>query len=197
MTENLSAAAQRANLTPEQRKQIDGLGKLLSTHKNLLAMPAPMAQQKFSALPQEQQNAMVGLLGGDDAPIEENRGWLGNAKHYAGIAVRETLGRGVAAFRYKNNSKFYSYTYYKLRSLMEPIKQFEDNGSVFGSIGKDDFKKLENIIPPFKLIEDYQKEAKPIDNKILLNEHQIRTLTQTRDTLLPKLMSGEVRVNLN
>jgi hypothetical protein len=97
VTENLSAAAQRANLTPEQRKQIDGLGKLLSTHKNLLAMPAPMAQQKFSALPQEQQNAMVGLLGGDDAPIEENRGWLGNAKHYAGIAVRETLGRGVAA----------------------------------------------------------------------------------------------------
>jgi type I restriction enzyme S subunit len=114
------------------------------------------------------------------------------------IAFEECcLGRGVAAFRYKNNSKFYSYTYYKLRSLMEPIKQFEDNGSVFGSIGKDDFKKLENIIPPFKLIEDYQKEAKPIDNKILLNEHQIRTLTQTRDTLLPKLMSGEVRVNLN
>jgi type I restriction enzyme S subunit len=113
------------------------------------------------------------------------------------IAFEECcLGRGVAAFRYKNNSKFYSYTYYKLRSLIEPIKQFEDNGSVFGSIGKDDFKKLENIIPPFKLIEDYQKEAKPIDDKILLNEHQIRTLTQTRDTLLPKLMSGEVRVNL-
>ena len=97
MSENLKAAAMRANLSPAQQKQIDGLGKLLSTHKNLLAMPAPMAQAQFNQLPQEQQNAMVGLLGGDDDPVEQNRGWLGNAKHYAGIAVKETLGRGIAA----------------------------------------------------------------------------------------------------
>jgi len=112
------------------------------------------------------------------------------------IAFEECcLGRGVAAFRYKFNQAYYSYTYYKLRSLIDPIKQFEDNGSIFGSIGKDDFKKIENIIPPKILIEQFQKEAKPIDDKILLNETQIRTLTKTRDTLLPKLMSGEVRVN--
>lgn len=104
------------------------------------------------------------------------------------------LGRGVAAFRYKNNNDFYSYTYYKLRSLMDPIKQFEDNGSVFGSIGKDDFKNLENPLPPNYIIEEFQKEAKPIDDKIILNTTQIRTLTALRDTLLPKLMSGEVRV---
>lgn len=106
------------------------------------------------------------------------------------------LGRGVAAFRFKSNPNFYSYTYYKLRSLMQSIKQFEDNGSVFGSIGKEDFKNLENIIPPQNFIEQFQKKAKPIDDKILLNEQQIRSLTQTRDTLLPKLMSGEVRVKI-
>lgn len=112
------------------------------------------------------------------------------------MAIEECcLGRGVAAFRYKHNKEFYSYTYYKLRSLMQPIKQFEDNGSVFGSIGKEDFKKLENIIPPKELIEKFQAKIKPLDGKILLNETQIRTLTQLRDTLLPKLMSGEVRIN--
>lgn len=112
------------------------------------------------------------------------------------MAIEECcLGRGVAAFRYKHNKEFYSYTYYKLRSLMQPIKQFEDNGSVFGSIGKDDFKKLENIIPPKELIERFQKKVKPIDDKILLNENEIRTLTQLRDTLLPKLMSGEISLN--
>jgi len=104
------------------------------------------------------------------------------------------LGRGVAAFRYKNNKDYYSYTYYKLRSLMTPIKQFEDNGSVFGSIGKEDFKTIENVIPPINLINEFQKKAKPIDDKIILNTTQIRSLTQLRDTLLPKLMSGEVRV---
>jgi len=95
--ENLQAAALRANLTPEQKKQIDGLGKLLNTHKNLLAMPSTVAQQQFNQLPQGQQNAMVGLLGGDEDPINPQRGWLGNAKHYAGIAVKETLGRGLSA----------------------------------------------------------------------------------------------------
>ena len=77
---------------------------------------------------------------------------------------------------------------------MGQIKQFEDSGTVFGSIGKDDFKKLENIIPPKKLITEFQHKAKPMDDKIFLNTNQILTLTHLRDMLLPKLMSGEVRV---
>ncbi len=106
------------------------------------------------------------------------------------------LGRGVAAFRYKDHPLFTTYTYYKLRSLMAQIKQFEDNGTVFGSIGKDDFKKLENIIPPKELIQTFQSEAAPLDEKILKNTIQILTLTRLRDTLLPKLMSGELRAEM-
>jgi type I restriction enzyme, S subunit len=113
------------------------------------------------------------------------------------MAIEECcLGRGVAAFRYKHNNAFYSYTYYKMRSLMTQIKQFEDSGTVFGSIGKDDFKKFENIIPPRKLVEEFQGKVKDIDDKIYSNTIQIRTLSQLRDTLLPKLMSGEVRVGV-
>jgi type I restriction enzyme S subunit len=106
------------------------------------------------------------------------------------------LGRGVAAFRYKYNPSFTTYTYYKLRSLMAQIKQFEDSGIVFGSIGKDDLKKLENIIPPKDLIQTFQSEAAPLDDKIFKNSIQIKNLTRLRDTLLPKLMSGEVRVKI-
>ncbi len=62
------------------------------------------------------------------------------------MAIEECcLGRGVAAFRFKGNPAYHTYSYYKLRSLMDQIKQFEDSGTVFGSIGKDDFKKFENI----------------------------------------------------
>lgn len=57
------------------------------------------------------------------------------------------IGRGVAAFRYKNNSLFYSYTYYKLKSLLNEIKQYNDNGTVFGSISKSDFENLDIVIP--------------------------------------------------
>jgi len=104
------------------------------------------------------------------------------------------LGRGVAAFRYRHKPEFYSYTYYKMRSLAEQIKQFEDCGTVFGSIGKDDFKKLECIIPPNELILRFQENVKPIDDKIKSNTKQVSTLTQLRDTLLPKLMNGQVRI---
>lgn len=107
------------------------------------------------------------------------------------------IGRGLSAFRYKNNESYYTYSYYKLRSLMQQIRQFEDSGTVFGSITKDDFKRFENVIPSFDLIGKFQVAAKPIDEKIFSNTNQIRTLAQLRDTLLPKLMSGEVRVKMS
>lgn len=104
------------------------------------------------------------------------------------------IGRGVAAFRYKANSSFYTYTFFKMKSLMDEIKQFNETGTVFGSISKKDFQEMEITIPPKELVVKFQNEAKPIDGKIISNCTQIRTLTALRDTLLPKLMSGEVKV---
>lgn len=106
------------------------------------------------------------------------------------------IGRGVAAFRYKANPEFYSYTYFKMRSLMDEIKKFNDAGTVFGSISKSDFENIDIVKPPKSLIEKFEIEVKPIDLKILENSKQIQTLTKLRDTLLPKLMSGEVRVKM-
>ncbi len=77
---------------------------------------------------------------------------------------------------------------------MTGIKQFNDEGTVFGSIGKADFEALDITIPPQALIEDYEMTAKPLNDKVIENCMQSRTLEKLRDTLLPKLMSGEVRV---
>lgn len=104
------------------------------------------------------------------------------------------IGRGVAAFRYKNNPDFYTYTYYKLHSLMDEIKQFNDEGTVFGSISKSDFENLTSRLPDKNTVMLFEAEAKPLNDKIILNCDQIQTLIQLRDTLLPKLMSGEVRI---
>jgi type I restriction enzyme, S subunit len=104
------------------------------------------------------------------------------------------IGRGVSAFHYKKKDGFYTYTYFKLGSLMKEIKSFNDTGTVFGSINKSDFESFEIVIPPQELVEKFQGEIAPIDNKIISNTIQIQTLEKLRDTLLPKLMSGEVRV---
>jgi hypothetical protein len=91
---SITSAAAQAGLTAKQKAQVDGLQKLLDSHKGLLSLPAPAAQQKFQSLPQEQQTAHVALFGGDDneAP-EQKRGWLGGAIHYAGQGVKQTIGR--------------------------------------------------------------------------------------------------------
>lgn len=104
------------------------------------------------------------------------------------------IGRGVASFRYKNNPSYYSYTYYKLNSLLEEIKQFNDNGTVFGSISKSDFENLDIMIPDDRTIEMFQKQVKVNDDKIINNNNEIHTLIQTRDGLLPKLMSNEINI---
>ena len=106
------------------------------------------------------------------------------------------IGRGVASFRYKNDNFFYTYTYFKMKSLMNEIKQFNDSGTVFGSINKTDFQDMEVTIPPADLVIKYQSEVKPLDDKVIQNTYQIKTLENMRDTLLPKLMSGEVRVEI-
>ncbi len=104
------------------------------------------------------------------------------------------IGRGVAAFRYKNNHDSYTYTYFKLKSLMAEIQKFNDEGTVFGSISKGDFQQMEIVISPEGLANEFESEVKPINDKVIKNCGQIRTLESLRDTLLPKLMSGEIRV---
>ena len=107
------------------------------------------------------------------------------------------IGRGVAAFRYKYNKEYYSYTYYKLKSLLEEIKSFNDNGTVFGSISKSDFENIVIVIPDIDTIKTFQEQIRLIDEKIHINQYQIITLRTKRDTLLTRLMSDEVKVGDN
>lgn len=104
------------------------------------------------------------------------------------------IGRGVATFRYKKNKNFRSYTYYKMKSLMRKIRQFNQEGTVFGSISKGDFESIEIVLPSLESIQDFQDIAKLFDQKIVLNHSQIRELEKLRDMLLPKLVSGKVSV---
>jgi len=71
------------------------------------------------------------------------------------------------------------------------------NGSVFQEISKTTFRSLDFKIPPTEKLKLFDKEVEPMFQKIKSNAKQIKTLTQLRDTLLPKLMSGEVRVENN
>ena len=93
---NLTAAAAQAGLTGPQKAQVDGLSKLLDSHKNLLALPSNVAQQKFSGMTQDQQNAHVAMFG-EDKPVEKKTGWLGTAFHYMTAPIKTVIGGTFAA----------------------------------------------------------------------------------------------------
>jgi len=102
------------------------------------------------------------------------------------------IGRGLASVIHKSNA--YSYTYYFLNSLVEKFRGFENTGTIFGSINKADFEGMSCIVPSEDVISKFQETCRPIDDFIFITEQQSSILIQIRDSLLPKLMSGEIEV---
>ena len=104
-----------------------------------------------------------------------------------------SIGRGVAAVRHKTGNR--SYTYYTMQFLQNVFSRYEAEGTVFGAINKTDFQTLSYLRPPDEIVEAFELLVHPLDQTIENNENESRTLAQTRDTLLPKLLSGEIRVD--
>ncbi len=67
-------------------------------------------------------------------------------------------------------------------------------GAVQPKINQGNMNKIECVLPTKQILIDFQKVIEPIFEKIKSNKIQIQTLTQTRDSLLPKLMSGKIKI---
>ncbi len=102
------------------------------------------------------------------------------------------IGRGIAAVSHKEGAV--SFTYYAMSNLSSEFARYEAEGTVFGSINKQNFEKLTFVNPSINVVKSYEKQARVIDGQISNLERQIRTLADLRDTLLPKLLSGEISV---
>jgi len=102
------------------------------------------------------------------------------------------IGRGIAALLHKSGCE--AYTYYSMMDLSRNFKSFDSEGTVFGSINQKDLKALKVIKPSNSLVEVFTHAAGTLDQQILNFDYQIRVLSQLRDTILPKLMSGKIRV---
>ena len=102
------------------------------------------------------------------------------------------VGRGVAAIRHLSGSR--SYTYYSMRSLSETFGRFEAEGTVFGSIGKKDFHAMSWVVPPAEAVARFEALCLAMDSRIEANEGTTASLTTQRDALLPRFVSGALRI---
>lgn len=85
------------------------------------------------------------------------------------------------------------FTYYSLREATAQLQQ-RTHGTVFDTITTETFKTLDCIFPTPKITAAFDELVEPLLGQIRANLHQSRTLATLRDTLLPKLLSGELSV---
>ena len=103
------------------------------------------------------------------------------------------IGRGLASI--KSNSNADSYTYYLMKSLKPVLDNYNNEGTVFGCINKDALNNLSIVVPTIEIIKEFERIVSCSDMEIRRRSEEITHLTNLRDTLLPKLMSGEIDVN--
>ena len=103
------------------------------------------------------------------------------------------IGRGLGALRSKTSHQ--SFLLYTLFALQPQLNIFNGEGTVFGSINRDALNGLPLVIPHNDVIDRFEHIVAPMDAAIRANHDEICRLTALRDTLLPKLMSGEIDVS--
>ena len=103
------------------------------------------------------------------------------------------IGRGLCAIRTKNYHQ--SFVLYTMLALREQLNVFNGEGTVFGSINRDALNSLPIAIPPKDVMDQFEEIVSPMDAAIRNNYDEICRLQTLRDSLLPRLMSGELDVS--
>ena len=103
------------------------------------------------------------------------------------------IGRGLAAIHSKDGHQ--SFVLYTMFNLREELNVFNGEGTVFGSINRDALNSMPISIPPKKVRDKFEAVVSPMDAAIRNNYDEICRLEVIRDSLLPRLMSGELDVS--
>ena len=112
--------------------------------------------------------------------------------YFALSQVPVAVNQGFIAINGTKVSNLFLLHWMKLN--LEKIKSM-GNGSTFLEISKTVFRLIEIVIPTDKILKEFEDLVKPIFEKIISNEQEIQTLKNFRDSLLPKLMKGEIKIN--
>ena len=86
-----------------------------------------------------------------------------------------------------------AFIHYSIEGLLEFFERSKTGTTVI-HLGKSDIDPFRVAIPPRRLLEHYLAIADPLDERVVVTAQQSRTLAALRDTLLPNLISGELRV---
>lgn len=111
------------------------------------------------------------------------------------LAVTEvpvSVNQGVIAMICNKDLPNY-YVLYWTETNMEAIKS-NAGGTTFAEISKSNFRPIPVVVPHKLVCDAFVQQVEPLHKQVVLNLQESNSLASLRDTLLPKLISGELRV---
>jgi len=125
------------------------------------------------------------LLVAEDGTVMDKNGFavinIVEGKFWANNHVHVIQGKDVPI----------DYLYLHLKHY--PIEPFI-TGAVQPKLSQENFSKMPILLPPSHILQSFHSLVEPLFQKIILNQKQIMTLRKIRDTLLPLLVFGKLRV---
>ena len=86
------------------------------------------------------------------------------------------------------------YMYFVFLSLKEHLNNIGSNGATMTNVNKSKFEGIDIVVPSSCIIRDFSQRTTPYFENIKSLQSQLCLLTEARDRLLPKLMSGEIEI---
>ena len=208
ITETISSLDGKIDLLHRQNKTLEQLGEALFRQDTMesekVGRLGDVMDLVYGKTMKEETRT------GNGFPVVGSSGIVGYHSDYLvegpGIVIgrKGTLGKVIYLFenffpidttyfvKSKNNSIGLFYEYFLLKTMN--FLEMNSDSAVPG-LNRDIALSTEIKILPQHIISEFNNQCLTLFQKIKTNTNQIRTLTQLRDTLLPKLMSGEVRVS--
>ncbi len=103
------------------------------------------------------------------------------------------IGRGLASVQSKTGNN--SFMLYLMQNLQPVFDRFNGEGTVFGCINKKALEDMTILIPDKETMAKFDDVCSKMDGQIKTLAQESRRLAQLRDTLLPRFMSGELKMN--
>ena len=113
---------------------------------------------------------------------------------YLWLGEKGVLNQRCCKFKAKNNAISNYYILFLVKPELEYVQSYK-TGTTVSHLGKSDIDRFKFIIPPLDVILAFSEKVNYMKEEVVNRARESRHLAQLRDTLLPRLMSGELKLS--
>ena len=113
---------------------------------------------------------------------------------YVWLGERGVLNQRCCKFKGKNDAISNYYILFLIKPELEYVQSYK-TGTTVSHLGKSDIDRFKLMTPPLDVVLAFSERVNPMKEEVVNRAKESRRLASLRDALLPRLMSGELKVN--